>query len=486
MHLFIKTLSGAVQVLEFPGKEQVTVAELEQLLHRPGMKMTHDMDDKKEAVHEDIITVIYLPDELNDRDVERVESAFRQRLSFFDSFKQLIQDYEAVVAGGSVLCALHEMPIQDFDIYVHQSKVHAFLSNLCSLEVMTQSDYHSCPAYDESFMRRNHIMGRFHLVTRYSRYVRHRNVGPRNSFDIMVIPDHIPLKQVVTNFDLTFCQVWWDGHRLDATHVVDIRSKHGSLQSDYLSMYVDCNVFTCKRIQKYLKRGFYIHVDTSSLTIQSQIELQPTIKRNQIVHEQWMIYSVLRGMTHYIKEKTDYCRLLCLAIFHNVPIDWTWDHLVERHNTEVVCAFLHYFEDNMLAYMDSAYLARWVIPESLLNVHRTMTKDHIKTVQEQWVTRLVTTVRDQINEINDKLSKRLTESGHVNEQGGHLPRYQRLFLKRDPENPNGRNRHFFQGDLGLGLMAAGAVPDEILEVLVNPVEVEEALIAEEAVIQAWA
>lgn len=432
MHVFVKTLSGAVQVLEFPGKEKVSVAELDQLLARPGLTLTHDARDKSDLYDEDIVTVVYTPDELNERDVGRLEDVFQRRISFFPEWKALIQSSGALVAGGSVLCALHDLPIHDFDIYVHQSKAQTFLTSLCSFHMMSQSDYHSCPAYDDSFMRRNHIIGRFHLVTGYSRYGRRdQNVVPRVTFDVMVIPDQIPLTSVVSHFDLTFCQVWWDGTRLDTTHVVDVRSKRGSLQSDYLSMYMACNSFTCKRIQKYLKRGFHVHIDTSHMAGCSEIHLEPVIKKNEEVLEHWMIQSVLRAMTYYIKEHTEYCRLLSLALFHNVPTGWTWTDFIEQHTSEVVCAFLYFFEENMLPFMDSYYHTRWTIPDILTDTYRQMAIESRRTIRAHWLDRLIQAMRSQVDQLNGDLMKNLIAHGHFRE-GERVPLYHPLQLRQFP------------------------------------------------------
>jgi hypothetical protein len=61
---------------------------------------------------------------------------------------------------------------------------------------------------------------------------------------------------VVQNFDLTFCQVWYDGDAVYATHPDHVKNKVGYLQGDYVKLYLRKNHFLRRRVQKYRMRGF--------------------------------------------------------------------------------------------------------------------------------------------------------------------------------------------------------------------------------------
>jgi hypothetical protein len=75
----------------------------------------------------------------------------------------------------------------------------------------------------------------------------------------MIIPDDTLVTDVVTNFDLTFCQIWFDGENVLCTNKQHILDKHGKLNNDYLQSYVNGNHFIRKRINKYInRRGFLI------------------------------------------------------------------------------------------------------------------------------------------------------------------------------------------------------------------------------------
>lgn len=173
-------------------------------------------------------------------------------LEKFEILRQTLIDCEAVVAGGGVLAVYAYYEISDLDIYVNVE----FAEDLY-LALRNSMGYHIAkmwgnvaPAYDESFFRKNNILARFRL---------YQDNLP--SIDIMMIPDHIPVRQVVTNFDLSFCQVWYDGQTVETNHRRDILNKSGFLQKDYQeSLFQKFNWFIISRILKYTKRGFKVQV----------------------------------------------------------------------------------------------------------------------------------------------------------------------------------------------------------------------------------
>jgi hypothetical protein len=61
---------------------------------------------------------------------------------------------------------------------------------------------------------------------------------------------------VVQNFDLSFCQIWYDGKGVWATHPEHVKTKSGILQGDYVKVLLEHN-------NKFLKR----RKDSSSMPI---------------------------------------------------------------------------------------------------------------------------------------------------------------------------------------------------------------------------
>ena len=88
------------------------------------------------------------------------------------------------------------------------------------------------------------------------------------------------VQQVVTNFDLTICQIWYDGAHVYASHPQDIRDKRATLQSDYVVALMRGNPYIRKRLDKYMKRGFSISVEGARETF----EVLPTDKYLSLIH----------------------------------------------------------------------------------------------------------------------------------------------------------------------------------------------------------
>ncbi len=65
---------------------------------------------------------------------------------------------------------------------------------------------------------------------------------------------------LVQNFDLTFCQTWYDGNDVWSTHPDHIRDLKGELQGEYIPIYMTGNFFLRNRIGKYNDRGFSIAI----------------------------------------------------------------------------------------------------------------------------------------------------------------------------------------------------------------------------------
>ena len=219
--------------------------------------------------------------------------------------KTALMDADALIAGGGVLtpyinCNVYD--INDLDIYIHLSKVSDFILVLRSLNYIldTEGNYIT-PAYDQSFFRKNNIIARFRLYNQITNYI---------PIDVMIIPDEIPILSVVTNFDLTCCEIWYDGTRVLAVDPEGILHRTCELKKDYVDGFLNSlNLFTIKRMQKYMKKGFTISYD--ALKIRNTFVKK---SKNVTSPEEWVIYTLYNWILRRLNMPTR------LSIVCNYPI----------------------------------------------------------------------------------------------------------------------------------------------------------------------
>jgi hypothetical protein len=214
------------------------------------------------------------------------------------TFLEDIKKAKAVIAGGFVLAAIEMIPylnklkeidadaslsllqkrdaketplfhigvlinrITDIDVYVSIDSFSYLFGRAFETDTVgyfahddgTYSKFRSS-IYCESFLRRNGIKA----VHRYM-YPRSRRYGEADGFhfDVMAVRNKKSPLQVVNNFDLTFCQVWFDGNDCYATFPDHVRKKEGWVQKEYLPVLFRGNHFIKDRIKKYRRRGYRI------------------------------------------------------------------------------------------------------------------------------------------------------------------------------------------------------------------------------------
>lgn len=89
-------------------------------------------------------------------------------------------------------------------------------------------------------------------------------IAGEDKIDIIVVDtDKATVESVVTNFDLSFCEIWYNGKdiQLGKTSPQEIEKKQGRLQGEYVQSLIDGNSFITDRLAKYKKRGFSIALD---------------------------------------------------------------------------------------------------------------------------------------------------------------------------------------------------------------------------------
>ena len=174
-----------------------------------------------------------------------------------DKLCELLRNTGSVLSGGFVLNAIvnyeKNLDFMDMDIYVPCENVPLFLITIVTQKVYPPNvhtyGFQNSSLYCRSFLRKNGIR-RVHTFFEY-----------RGVMDIMSLRKSTTPVKVCSNFDLTMCQVWFDGTTVFATHPDHIREKRGYLQNDYINTFIEGNQFLRRRLTKYKNRGFTIEYD---------------------------------------------------------------------------------------------------------------------------------------------------------------------------------------------------------------------------------
>jgi len=222
---------------------------------------------------------------------------------YWHKLNEYIKHSNAIIAGGAVLAAYSDDVVNDLDIYIHVSKTVDFVNKLVddgTYELALEGNYLR-PSYDQSFFRKNNILARFSF-----------NTVSRAKFpviDVMIIPDEIPLLNVVTNFDLSFCEIWYDGYYVKAVDAKGVLTKTGTLKKDYTDkLLLDLNRFTVKRLKKYIKKGYVISYDSEKPINTFEKETKSILSPEEwVVHKlyNWIVFSIRTN------NKLDSLRILC-------------------------------------------------------------------------------------------------------------------------------------------------------------------------------
>jgi hypothetical protein len=200
-------------------------------------------------------------------EIIRVENAIRKTMRDngisddnsnrnFKLLQTFLKDTGSVIAGGALLSWLHGDRLIDIDIYVNVKHLEAARTTLVSFfNINKPSSYINPSIYCKTHMRENGIQKIYTL----------HHYATRMKIDIMSIRNKKNVVDVVKNFDFTFCQIWYDGENLYATHPEDVRNKRGKLTGIYNKEFIDKFTFIHKRWKKYLRKGYTIDFDKDEL-----------------------------------------------------------------------------------------------------------------------------------------------------------------------------------------------------------------------------
>ena len=259
-----------------------------------------------------------------------------------DRFCQLLKSTGSLIAGGSILaCILNDnidrvndytdiIKVNDIDVYVPIKNSKEFLHELLYKEGRITPDIpdsanpgkakytlksFSSSLYCSSFLKRNGIKRVITLNTypikpppvRRGEYIKHWE-----SIDIMLVRNKTTPLEVVTNFDLTFCECWFDGQDVWASFPEDIRNKDGKVQSDYVDMVIRKNNFTMNRINKYIAKGFKISLEAKTDLNNVLVKGNPCLKgespfKYEKNYNNWVVRLLLEWLSGH---RTKVSRLL--------------------------------------------------------------------------------------------------------------------------------------------------------------------------------
>jgi hypothetical protein len=226
--------------------------------------------------------------------------------------KDMLIDCEALVAGGFLLGTIHNYdrrdninyqdPKLDMDFYVPCRNLVKFNKVFAKLIDAHSVSQHNATFYCRSFLRRNGIRS---VQTFFGPEINDDRASPL--IDIMAVRNARSPLDVVQNFDLTFCQIWYDGKNVSATHPQDVRTKNGTLQGDYVKLLVEeHNLFLVRRIRKYQRRGYKIKYDTSVFNTMPEITINtytycPKEEKDEDFYNRWITRFVLHSLlyNHY-------------------------------------------------------------------------------------------------------------------------------------------------------------------------------------------
>lgn len=219
-----------------------------------------------------------------------------------ECIKKLLRDTGSLIAGGGILHAIQPFPdniasSKDIDIYVPASQIPTFIERIRADDCMGSKYVKQIEAslYCKSFLRKNGIRKIYTLTTK----IKHLYI------DIMSVRNKRTPLAVVNNFDLTFCQVWYDGEAVYASHPDHIREKKGFMSAEYIPTFLAGNRFLARRIRKYLERGFTVLPDPASPGLDDIFQRLPDHikfadsknKYNELTIEQlrsWMAHILLK------------------------------------------------------------------------------------------------------------------------------------------------------------------------------------------------
>jgi hypothetical protein len=170
-----------------------------------------------------------------------------------EEFKKLLKECNAFTAGGSVLSAiLNENSYNgDIDVYVNISKAGPLRDFLGTFkEGIVPTNRSGDNKYSKNFLDINQIK----KIVKF-----HTEKGDNGkTIDLVYISNSRSVESVVTNFDFTCCQSWYDTESIYTTHLDSIISRKVSITKTFSKFFITPDKYSIKRLEKYTNKGFDI------------------------------------------------------------------------------------------------------------------------------------------------------------------------------------------------------------------------------------
>ena len=165
-----------------------------------------------------------------------------------------LKDNHAIISGGFILKAIGTFVDEksvDIDIYVPTAYTAVFRGIMSKLFDETSHVTHF--ASPTGFFNKNGIVS----VTKYKREI---DADHYAEMDIVEVKGDRTPKDVVQNFDLTFCENWYDGENVYMTYPEHVKTKKGFLENHYLKLLFEGSQVLINRMKKYIRRGFRVSI----------------------------------------------------------------------------------------------------------------------------------------------------------------------------------------------------------------------------------
>jgi hypothetical protein len=206
--------------------------------------------------------------EIMDKQKRIVDSV--KDIDIFIPVNEILPFYKALFGDGSF-----EMPTRnnnDDPRITEFANVHEGILGFGNPEFHSQYARVNPSMYCESFLQKNGIKSvhRYHYF--YYNVVSGELKKPFFHIDVMSIRNKRTPLEVVNAFDLTFCQIWFDGKNAYSTFPDHVRKKQGWIQKDYIPHFLNGNSFLKDRVLKYTQRGYTL-LDNPELNDQIRKEI---------------------------------------------------------------------------------------------------------------------------------------------------------------------------------------------------------------------
>jgi hypothetical protein len=253
---------------------------------------------------------------------EELQNYIEMSETIFDKFCTVLHNTGSIIAGGSVLSAINKEKINDIDIYTHKEEAKQIVEFLDKnyRRSLLYNTYNISPAYDESFLRANNIKMRFHLI-----YASYNDENAKINIDIMIVDDSVSLVNVVSNFDLSFCKVYFDGRTVNAFYPEHIREKSGVLEDEYVKCLLNLNKFTIDRVDKYRKKKYKITYSCKNYCNTQDVTLKKS--KTIISSEEWIVKKVYGFLINILKRNALPVQRNSFIIDEFLLLDFTYDCL---------------------------------------------------------------------------------------------------------------------------------------------------------------